>query len=123
MDIETILLVMGRVLLASIFVAAGIKHCIVAREIIPMIAARGIPYPRLVLGVGSAFEFIFGLMLMFGIAGPWAPLGLAVFTIAATLMLVNFWDMQGPARDQALTGFQYNVAILGGLLVAASVSI
>jgi len=123
MDIETILLVIGRVLLASLFVAAGIKHCFVAKDIVPMIAARGLPYPKLVLGLGSAFEFIFGIMLIFGIAGPWAPLGLAAFTIAATLMLVNFWDMQGPERDHALMCFQYNAAILGGLLIAATTAI
>lgn len=120
MDYETVLLVLGRVLLASIFVAAGIKHCFVAGEIIPMIAARGVPYPKLVLGLGSVFEFVLGIMLVFGIAGAWAPLGLAAFTIAATLMLVNFWDMQGPARNHALTCFQYNVAITGGLLIAAA---
>jgi putative oxidoreductase len=123
MDIATVLLVIGRVLLASLFVAAGIKHCFVAKEIVPAIAARGIPYPKLVLGLGSAFEFLFGLMLMFGIAGPWAPLGLAAFTIAATLMLVNFWDMQGPERAHATTSFQYNVAIVGGLLIAATASL
>lgn len=123
MDSETGLLVIGRLMLASLFVAAGIKHYFVAKDIIPMIAARGIPYPKLVLAIGSVFEFIFGLMLAFGIAGPWAPLGLAAFTIVATLMLVNFWDMQGPPREHALTCFQYNVAIVGALLIAAAAGI
>jgi putative oxidoreductase len=120
MEMETALLVIGRLLLASLFVYAGIKHCFVAKDIIPMIAARGIPYPKLVLAIGSVFEFVFGVMLAFGIAGPWAPLGLAAFTIAATLMLVNFWDMQGAPREHALVCFQYNIAIIGGLLIAAA---
>lgn len=123
MNLEIGLLVIGRILLASLFICAGIRHCFVGRDIIPMIAARGIPYPKLVLAIGSAFEFVFGLMLAFGIAGPWAPLGLAAFTIAATLMLVNFWDMQGPERDHALMCFQYNIAIFGGLLIAAATGV
>ncbi len=117
---ETALLIIGRVLLASLFICAGIKHCFSGRDVIPLIAARGIPYPTLVLVIGSAFEFVLGILLAFGVAGPWPPLGLAAFTIAATLMLVNFWDMQGPPRDHALMCFQYNVAIIGGLLIAAS---
>jgi len=123
MEIETALLVIGRVLLASLFIAAGIKHCFVAKDIVPLIAARGIPYPKLVLAIGSGFEFVFGLMLALGIAGPWVPLGLAAFTIAATLMLVNFWDLQGPPREHALMCFQYNIAILGGLLIAATTAL
>ena len=59
-------------------------------------------------------------MLMFGIYVFWAALALACFTIAATLMLVNFWDMEGEARQQATIGFQLNVGILGGLLIAAT---
>jgi hypothetical protein len=35
-------------------------------------------------------------------------------------MLLNFWDMQGPPREHALTNFQYNVAVVGGLLIAAA---
>lgn len=120
MDFATVLLVIGRILLASLFICAGIKHCFIGKTIIPLIAARGIPYPAVVLVIGSVFEFVLGLMLAFGIAGTWAPLGLAAFTVVATLMLVNFWDMQGQQREHALTCFQYNVAITGGLLIAAA---
>jgi putative oxidoreductase len=33
---------------------------------------------------------------------------------------LNFWDQEGPARQAALTGFQTNLAIIGGLLIAAA---
>ena len=114
MDIETVLLVIGRVMLASLFVAAGIKHCFVAKDIVPMIAARGIPYPKLVLASARSSSSSSASCWHSALRALWAPLGLAAFTIAATLMLVNFWDMQGPPREHALTCFQYNVAILGG---------
>jgi putative oxidoreductase len=120
MQLEIALLVIGRILLASLFICAGIKHCFIGKDIIPLIAARGLPYPKVVLAIGSAFEFVLGVLLAFGIAGPWAPLGLAAFTIVATMMLVNFWDMQGPPRDHALMCFQYNIAIVGGLFIAAA---
>src|SRR6187402_482077 len=102
MQLGTALLIIGRILLASLFICAGIKHCFIGKNIVPLIAARGIPYPKIVLMIGSAFEFALGILLAFGIAGLWAPLGLAAFTVASTLMLVNFWDMQGPPREHAL---------------------
>lgn len=60
------------------------------------------------------------LMPAAGIAPFWAPLGLAAFTVVATLMLANFWDMQGLRRDHAQLCFQYNFSIVGGFLIAAT---
>jgi putative oxidoreductase len=34
-------------------------------------------------------------------------------------MLVNWWDMEGAARFNALNTFKANVALIGGLLIAA----
>ncbi len=120
MEVETSLLIVGRVLLASLFVCAGIKHCFLGKVIVPMIAARGVAYPKAVFAIGSLFEFAAGVLLILGVWVFWASLGLAAFTVAATVMLVNFWDMQGPARDHAVTCFQYNIAIVGALMIAAA---
>lgn len=35
-------------------------------------------------------------------------------------MLLNFWDMEGPAREAARNVWQSNLAIIGGLLIAAA---
>jgi len=123
MELETSLLIVGRILLASLFIGAGIRHCYLAKVIVPMIAARGVPYPKAVFVLGSVFEFVAGVLLLLGIQVFWAALGLAVFTVAATIMLVNFWNMEGEARENAIIGFQTNVAVLGGLLVAATTGI
>jgi putative oxidoreductase len=48
---------------------------------------------------------------------------LIAFTIVASVMLLNFWDMEGPMRDTAEKMWQTNLAIIGGLLIAASYSI
>jgi putative oxidoreductase len=84
------------------------------------IAARGVPFPRLVLLAGSSFQFVGGVLL---IVGPWMPaaaFGLIVFTIAASVMLLNFWDMDGPARQNIINVWLSNMAIVGGLLVTAA---
>ena len=118
-----ILLVLGRALLGGLFVVGGIRHLFILPIVTAAIAARGIPTPSLVLLAGTAFEVVAGVLLLLGLFVPWVSLGLAAFTVAASVMLVNFWDMEGPAREAARSSFQSNLAIVGGLFVAAAHSL
>jgi putative oxidoreductase len=111
---------LGRVLLGGLFVVAGIRHFFIFAGVAQAMAARGVPLPKLVLALGSAFEVVAGLLLILGIFVPLAALGLAVFTVLASVMLLNFWGMEGAARDNAISVWQSNLAIIGGLLVAAA---
>jgi putative oxidoreductase len=82
--------------------------------------ARGVPAPRLVLLVGSAFQFVAGLLLILGLFIAPAAFALILFTFTASVMLVNFWDMEEPARDAAINVWLSNLAIVGGLLITAA---
>jgi putative oxidoreductase len=111
----------GQLLLGSLFVYGGINHFFIAPKIVPMIAARGVPFPNLALYAGSIFQTICGACLMLGIAIAPAAFGLVAFTIAASVMLVNFWDMPpGETREMLKGVFASNAAIVGGLLLAAA---
>lgn len=123
LEAGTLLLVVGRVLLGALFVMGGVRHAFVYPAVIPMMEKRGVPAPGLVLAAGSLFEFAAGLALMLGAFVFWAALGLAVFTVAATVMLLDFWSMSGPEREGAMSGALSNVAIIGGLLIAAGTAV
>jgi len=82
--------------------------------------ARGVPAARFVLIAGSVFQIIAGLLLMLGVCPRAAALGLVLFTVVASIMFLNFWDAEGPAREAGRIGFQTNVGIIGGLLIAAA---
>lgn len=114
------LLVVGRLLLGGLFVYAGIRHLFLISVLTQVIAARGAPFPRLVLLAGSSFQFVGGVLLMVGLWVPAAAFGLVVFTIAASFLLLNFWDMEDPARQNTINVWLSNMAIIGGLLVTAS---
>ena len=113
----------GRLLLGGLFVVAGVRHFFILAPVTQAIAARGVPAARLVLLSGTAFEIVAGLALIFGFRPAWAALGLAGFTVAASVLLLNFWDMEEPARANAIGTWQSNLAIIGGLLVTAAHSI
>lgn len=113
----------GRLLLGGLFVVGGIHHFFQLPGITQALVARGVPAAKLVLLFGSVFQILAGLALIFGIYPGWAALGLVVFTLAASVLLVNFWSMEGQARAKAITTWQSNLAIIGGLLVAAAYSL
>ena len=119
-DPQSILWFVGRLLLGGLFVFGGIHHLFNIPALTQALAGRGIPAAKLVLLAGTALQTLAGLALIFGIYPLWAALALIVFTIVASVMLVNFWDMQGPARDGAIKTWQSNLAIIGGLLIAAA---
>jgi putative oxidoreductase len=120
---QAILWFVGRLLLGGLFVVGGIHHFFILPGITQALAARGVPAARLVLLSGSVFQILAGLALIFGFHPAWAALGLVVFTVAASVLLVNFWDMEGPARASAINTWQSNLAIIGGLLVATAYSL
>ncbi|MBX5158534.1 DoxX family protein [Rhizobium sp. NZLR8] len=114
------MIVLGRLLLGGIYVAGGIHHFFVIVPLTDAIEARGVPLAKSVLLSGSIFQIVAGLLLMLGLFVTAAAFGLILFTLAATVMLLNFWDMQGTARESAINTWKTNMAIIGGLLITAA---
>jgi putative oxidoreductase len=120
MEFESILWVLGRFLLGGLFVLGGIKHFFIMPAVLEMMTARGVPFPKLVLFMGSIFQLLCGSLFVLGIYIKLAATGLIIFTIAASVMLLNFWDLEpGPAREGLMNAFYTNIALIGGFLIAA----
>jgi putative oxidoreductase len=118
-NLTTALVTVGQLFIGALYVYGGLNHFGPAAEkIVPLLAARGVPMPRQSLYGASAFQAACGACLMLGIAVVPAAIGLVVFTLAASLIMVNFWDLpRGEARDLLQGIFASNVAVIGGLLV------
>ncbi len=114
------LFALGSLLLGGLFVLAGVRHMFLIPVLTKAIAARGVPLPRLVLLAGSGFQFTGGALLIAGLWVPAAAFGLIAFTVIASIMLLNFWDMEGEARHNTINVWMQNLAIIGGLLIAAA---
>jgi putative oxidoreductase len=114
------LAVVGRILVGGLFVVGGIRHFFVIPPLSSALAARGVPAARIALIGASIFQIAAGLLVMVGAYVAPAAIGLILFTIVASYLMLNFWDLEGPAREGALNGFQTNVAVIGGLLLVAA---
>lgn len=119
-ELADVLMVVGRVLLGGFFVNGGVHHFFIMPPLVEAMTTRGVPMPKPVLIAGSVFQTVLGVLLILGLYVTWAALGLVLFTVAATIMFLNFWDKTEPERDQVKTGAITNVGIVGGLLIAAA---
>ncbi|WP_413991064.1 DoxX family protein [Labrys okinawensis] len=119
-ETNALVLTAGRILLGGLFVFGGLRHLALFHPVSEAMRARRVPFAPLVLLGGTIFQILAGLLLMAGWLVALSGLGLALFTLLASLMMHNFWSLEGDARTAAFNGWQSNLAIIGGLLIAAA---
>ena len=110
----------GRILVAYLFIPAGIGKLTGFAGTVGYITSKGLPMPEVAAGLAIVVELGVGLMLLVGFQTRWAALVLTLFTLAAGFFFHNYWAV--PA-DQAMVQqlmFNKNVAIAGGLLAFAA---
>lgn len=114
------LALVGRILLAWLFVPAGFGKIAGFSGTVGYAASVGLPLPEVGVALALLIELVGGLMLLVGfLARPAAAL-LAFFTLVTSYFFHAYWSM--PA-DQAMVQqlmFNKNLAIAGGLLAFAA---
>jgi putative oxidoreductase len=117
---SAILALLGRVLLASIFVYSGFGKITGFQDTVGYIAGAGLPMAQ-VLAVGSIIvEFIGGLALLIGFRARWAALAFVVFLIVITPIFHNFWSAPEAEAMSQQINFIKNIAIIGGMLMVVA---
>lgn len=114
------LALVGRLLLALLFLPAGISKIAGFAGTAGYIASKGLPLPELGVMIAILVEVGGSLALIAGFRIRIAALALAIFTLVATFVFHNFW---GVPADQAMVQqlmFYKNIAVVGGLLLLAA---
>lgn len=119
-SLQNPLSLLGRVLLALLFVPAGFGKIAGFGGAVGYIASKGIPLPELAAAAAVGVELGLGLLLLVGWQTRWAALGMALFTFVITFIFHNFWAM--PADQQMMQSLMFfkNIAVVGGLLTVAA---
>jgi putative oxidoreductase len=107
----------GRILLAAIFIASGAQKFLDAQGAVEYIktSAYPIPMPEVTVWAAAALELFGGLAILLGIGTRSAALALAIFSVAAAV-LFHF----KPDDQMQTIMLMKNLAIAGGLLVLFS---
>ena len=119
MNTQGIPVLIGCVLLALMFLLAGISKFAGLEGTAGYIGSAGLPMPQLLAIGTAALEVAGALLLIVGWQARWAALALAAFTLLASVLFHNFWAM--PAEQQMMQQlmFMKNLSVVGGLLVVS----
>ena len=111
---------LGRVLLALLFVPAGFGKIAGFAGTVGYIASKGVPVPELAAAAAIGVEVGLGLLLLVGLQTRWAALGIALFTLVITFIFHNFWAVPVEQMVMQQQAFFKNIAVVGGLLTVAA---
>lgn len=104
----------GRVLISTIFLVAGVEKVLQPATTQQHMAQYGMPFTDLFLVVAIVFEIVGGLSLLLGYKACWGAIALIIFLIPATLI----FHTQFSDQTQVVM-FMKNLTIIGGLLMVA----
>ena len=110
------LLLIGRILLAAIFLVAGIRKAMAIAGSAAYFAKLGFPMPEAMVYVAIIIEVGGALMLIAGWKTRYAAWALIAFVAIATFMAHRFWTFDAAQFANQMNHFLKNFAIIGGLL-------
>jgi putative oxidoreductase len=113
---KTPLVVVGRVLLALMFIMAGFSKLGNIEGTAGYIASGGLPMASVLAVVVGLLELLGGLAIAAGFQARWAALALGLFTLAATVLFHKFWAVPAEQAMVQQLMFMKNLAVAGGLL-------
>jgi putative oxidoreductase len=103
----------GRLLIALLFVPAGLSKIGGFDGTVGYIASKGLPAPTL----GAVIAILgLGLALAFGFKARASALVLAIFSVVSGIIFHNYWAMEAAQVMVNQIMFMKNLAIAGGLL-------
>ncbi|MEL3889138.1 DoxX family protein [Ferrovibrio sp. MS7] len=106
---------LGRILIALLFIPAGISKLTGFAGTVGYIKSVGLPLPEVGAVIAILVEVVVAGAVLVGFKARYAALILALFTIAAAIGFHNFWAMEEAKVMLNRIQFFKNLAISGGL--------
>lgn len=119
-SLQNPLTLIGRVLIALLFVPAGFGKLMGFAGTVGYIASKGVPLPEVAAAIAVAVELGLGILLLVGYQARWAALAIGLFTLVITFIFHNFWAVPPEMVMMQRMNFLKNLAIVGGLFTIAA---
>ena len=110
----------GRLLMAALFLPAGIGKITGFAGTVGYISSVGLPLPTVAAAGALVVEILGGAALIVGYQTRIAALVLALFTLVASFFFHNYWGVPAEQAFVQQLLFFKNVAVVGGLFVLAA---
>lgn len=112
--------VLGRVLLALMFVLAGFGKLTNIQGTAGYIASGGLPAPMVLAVLVGLLELVGGLALVVGYRVRWVGLALALFALAASVLFHAYWSAPADQQMVAQLLFMKNMSVAGGMFLVSA---
>jgi len=113
----------GRVLMALIFLVAGVRKWINYAATTGYLGSMGVPLPEIALPLIILLEVGGGIALAIGWRTSWVAAILGLFCIGSGLLGHQFWAVDPAQFANQLNHFLKNMAMAGGFLVVLAMSL
>ena len=121
-NIHSIAFLVGRVIAGCFFLMNSFNHFAQLNMMTGYAKSKGIPAPALAVGGSGVLLFLGGLSLLLGYHPTIGTALLAIFLLAASFGIHNFWTVQDQqAKQGEVINFLKNMAILGLLLMTLGI--
>ncbi|WP_309936361.1 DoxX family protein [Variovorax atrisoli] len=114
------LALIGRILIAYLFIPAGIGKLMGFSGTVGYITSVGLPLPEVGAVIAIIVELGLGIALLLGFKTRWTAIVMAIFSIATALFFHKFWSAPDAMKMMQQINFNKNIAIAGGLLALAA---
>ena len=108
---------LGRILLAFIFLQSGIEKLLNYDQTLGLMASCGMPEPQVLLPFAIAVLLIGGVMVLIGWQVHWGAAALIVFMLVATYFFHAYWAYPEAQQLNQFHHFVKNLAIIGALFL------
>ncbi|HEX6958458.1 MAG TPA: DoxX family protein [Ferrovibrio sp.] len=114
--IERLTPLLGRILIASLFLSDGIIRIGHFELTASVVADEGVPWPQLAAAIAIVIDLAGAAMLAAGLFTRWAALALAAETLIAAFIVHDYWAAPLAQRPVEQILFFKDIAIIGGLV-------
>jgi uncharacterized membrane protein YphA (DoxX/SURF4 family) len=115
-------LMLGRALFGGYFLYNGINHFRNKGMLSSYAASKGVPYPDAAVAGSGAMLLLGGLSMLTGVRPKLGASLISGFLLGVTPRMHDFWNVgDGQQRMGEQVNFLKNVALLGGILMAAAI--
>jgi putative oxidoreductase len=119
-QLQNPLSLIARLLMAALFLPAGIAKLTGFEGTVGYITSVGLPAPTLAALAALVLEIVGGAALIVGLGTRFVALALALFTLVASFIFHAYWSV--PADQVFVTQLLFfkNIAVAGGLMALAA---
>lgn len=110
-----IVMFIGRILFAAMFVLSGINHFTKAEAMTGYAQFKGVPQPKLANLVSGVILLAGGLSVILGIVADLGALVVSILLVIMAVLMHDFWKQSDPQAQQTeMIGFLKNISMAGG---------